>query len=545
MTQLTVTDAFDLPRPQDIRAMGFVIKLREASPGSDEVRRLVDDYVVTPVIAAELPRILGDMKQIYDRGEEYGRFIHGSFGSGKSHLMTMLGLLLEGSAPAWEKFRPLFAGRQGAAPGLDPERWLAEARLLVVRLHMLSVRGRETGLDRAVYDAFNEALARRGKAPFEFLDADAVFAEVRREADEYGDVVWKRLETAGIVGGREDFEKLEQESPRSRERFARAWLEHKGRDPAKAGLDPRWSEGLKRMAEHARAEGFGGVVLLIDELVLWLAEKSGQEFIAEINDLNVIVDHATGRRAAPIFVFVARQRDLREFFPDLVDESKLHEHLDHHAKRFEITRLQDVELRHIVKGRVLRPKDAAAVERSFSGLTERHRKALPALLGGMDLDYLRDVYPFHPALIEMLVDVTSLMQRERSALRLLYELLVLHYPDLPLGELMPVGSAFAAIFPESGVDASKKVETMQDIHHQYYTRLKPTIERMAEDPESGLDADRRRALDQMVKTVMLGEVSPRLRGTGGLTLMLVASLYQPAGPTWKSCRRVSRALRPP
>ncbi len=40
-----------------------------------------------------------------------------------------------------------------------------------------------------------------------------------------------------------------------------------------------------------------------------------------------------------------------------------------------------------------------------------------------DLDYLKDVYPFHPALIEMLVDVTSLMQRERSALRLLYELL--------------------------------------------------------------------------------------------------------------------------
>jgi hypothetical protein len=26
---LTITDAYDLPRPEDIRAMGFVIKLRE------------------------------------------------------------------------------------------------------------------------------------------------------------------------------------------------------------------------------------------------------------------------------------------------------------------------------------------------------------------------------------------------------------------------------------------------------------------------------------------------------------------------------------
>ena len=63
------------------------------------------------------------------------------------------------------------------------------------------------------------------------------------------------------------------------------------------------------------------------------------------------------------------------------------------------------------------------------------RQILPGLLGSgeVDLAYLRDVYPFHPALIETLIDVTALMQRERSALRLLYELLVIHYPTLPLG----------------------------------------------------------------------------------------------------------------
>jgi hypothetical protein len=95
----TITDAFDLPRPEDIRAMGFVVKLRDSDPGSDEVKQLVDDYVITPAVAKELPRILDDMKQVFDRGEEYGRFIHGSFGSGKSHFMTMLSLLLEGTQP--------------------------------------------------------------------------------------------------------------------------------------------------------------------------------------------------------------------------------------------------------------------------------------------------------------------------------------------------------------------------------------------------------------------------------------------------------------
>jgi hypothetical protein len=525
---LSITEAFELPRPEDIRAMGFVVKLREADPGSDEVKQLVDDYVITPAVEKELPRILEDMKQVFDRGEEYGRFIHGSFGSGKSHFMTMLSMLIEGTQPAWKKFRPLLNAHRdsnqskgGDAP--DHEAWLAKAGLLVVRIHMLSVRGKNTGFDRAVYEGFNAALKRRGKAPFEFLNVDSIFDEVRREAKEYGDIVWKRLEAESIVGGREDFEAIATGSAQARERFVRTWLEYKGRDPSDAGIDPRWSEGLARMAGHAKDQGFGGIVLMIDEFLLWLAEKSGQEFVAEINSLNVIVDHNTGQRPAPIFVFVARQRNLQEFFPDLVDESKIHEHLDHHAKRFEVTKLQDVELRHIVRGRVLRPRNSAAVQAAVSSLAERHQKVLPALLAGGDIDYLRDVYPFHPALIEMLVDVTSLMQRERSALRLLYELLVVHYPKLPLGEFLPVGSAFAAIFPEAGVEASKKVELMQDIHHQYYSRLAPGMAKLGEELGSEFNEERRRALDQLVRTVLLAEVSPRLK-QGGLTIERLVQL---------------------
>src|SRR5262245_48466267 len=160
---LAITEAFDLPRPEDIRAMGFVIKLREADPRSDEVRQLVEDYVITPAVEKELPRILDDMKQVFDRGEEYGRFIHGSFGSGKSHFMTMLALLLETAPPVWKKFRPLLNAHRDAqqskgreAP--EHEAWLAKANLLVVRVHMLSVRGKTTGLDRAVYEGFNETL---------------------------------------------------------------------------------------------------------------------------------------------------------------------------------------------------------------------------------------------------------------------------------------------------------------------------------------------------------------------------------------------------
>ncbi len=488
--------------------MGFVVKLRESDPTGAEVKKLVDDYVVTPAVAGELPRILDDMRQVFDRGEEYGRFIHGSFGSGKSHFMTVLSLLIEGTEAAWSKADPTFVQ-------LRPKHrdWLQGANLLVVRLHMLSVRGKDTSLDRAVYEAFNAALKRRGKASFEFLNVDGLLDEIRREAAEYGDLVWARLSQANILGSRAEFDSIAAGGPKGRERLARAWIAFKGRDVAQAGIDPRWTEGIRRMGAHAKAQGFGGIVLMIDEFLLWLAEKSGQEFVREINDLNVVVDHNTGQRPAPVFVFVARQRNLVEFFPDLVDESKIHEHIDHHAKRFELTRLQDVELRHIVKGRVLRPKLPAEVAAAVAALGARHDKILPALLAGADHAYLTDVYPFHPALIEMLVDVTSLMQRERSALRLLYELLVVHYPHLPLGEFLPVGSAFDAIFPPSGVEASKKVELLQDVHHQYYNRLALAMRQMV-DASTDFDEGRRKALDQLIKTVLLAEVSPRLKGAG-------------------------------
>ena len=508
---LTIQQAFHLPSPEEIRAMGFVIRLRDDEPDSPDMRKLVADYVVTPAVAKELPLILGEMRQVLDRGEEYGRFIHGSFGSGKSHFMALLGMLLEGVGHAWDKDDPCI---QELAPN---RQWIGEANLLVVRLHMLSVRGRETGLDRAVYEATSAALERRGKEPFNFVNAEGVIAEARKEAQEYGDAFWKKLRDAGIVGGPEDFEDMATGEPEDRELLAREYLRFKGRDADSAGIDPNWAQGLRSLTDHVKAQGFGGLVLLVDEFLLWLGEKSGQEFVREINDLNLIVDHATGKRELPVFVFVARQRNIREFFPDLVSEDRIHERLEHHAKRFEETRLQDVELRHIVKGRVLRPKQPEAVATAVAELGTRHKKLLPALIADADEAYLKDVYPFHPALIEMLVDVSSLMQRERSALRLLYELLVLHQPDLELGEFVPVGAAFDAIFPASGVEATRKSDDLQEIHRQYYGRLGIAMDGVAEEVEASGDAytdSRREALDLLVKTVLLAEVSPRLRGKG-------------------------------
>ncbi|QRK05237.1 hypothetical protein JQX13_34270 [Archangium violaceum] len=506
---MNISEAYNLPSREDLTALGFVVRLDV--PGQEEKRRLVDEYVFTPAVRQSLPVIFEGMRHALARGEPLGRFIHGSFGSGKSHFLSMLGMLLEDEPLAWGKQDALVRELEG-----QHRAWVRDAKLLTVRLHMLSEAGGST-FDRAIYEAFNRALARHGKPAFEFLHVQGVLDEARLEAERYGAAFWRHLEDAGVVGSQEDFEALATGTPEERESLARALLQFKGRDAASAGVDSNWGEGLRRLTAHAKQHGFGGVVFLVDEFLLWLSDKAVTEFKAAINQLTVMVDHSGGKRAVPVFAFIARQRNIQEFFPDLTYDHELHEHLRHHTKRFEETMLQDVELRHICRERILKPRKPEAVRAAVQQLSETQKKVLPVVLQGADVDYLKDVYPFHPALIEMLIDVSSLLQRERTALRLLYELLVLHNPTLELGKLLPVGRAFDALFPPSGVEAGKGADDLKAIHRLFYESFRPAMDALLRDAqESGgtFDERRRRVLEEIVKTVLLAEASPRLKGPG-------------------------------
>ena len=57
----------------------------------------------------------------------------------------------------------------------------------------------------------------------------------------------------------------------------------------------------------------------------------------------------------------------------------------------------------------------------------------------------RKVYPFSPALVQTLIAVSSVLQRERTALKLMLQLLVDRRDDLELGQLIPVGDLYDVI----------------------------------------------------------------------------------------------------
>lgn len=152
--------------------------------------------------------------------------------------------------------------------------------------------------------------------------------------------------------------------------------------------------------------------------------------------------------------FAARQRDIAE----MVGEEFIgpeHEHLrnalSHWHGRFNEIKLGDKNLPEIVEKRVVLAKDAAA-RKTLDDAFEKLRGSLRGttygtLLGkeGDERDF-RKVYPFSPALIETLIALSHLLQRERTALKVLMELLVehlpRHLPDFALGDVVPVGELY-------------------------------------------------------------------------------------------------------
>ena len=55
------------------------------------------------------------------------------------------------------------------------------------------------------------------------------------------------------------------------------------------------------------------------------------------------------------------------------------------------------------------------------------------------------VYPFSPALIQTLVAVSSALQRERTALKIMLELLVKRRDTLRLGDVIPLGDLWDVV----------------------------------------------------------------------------------------------------
>ena len=141
--------------------------------------------------------------------------------------------------------------------------------------------------------------------------------------------------------------------------------------------------GLAELARHARDQGHDGLILFLDELILWLGSRIRDTAFVEREGQKLIkLIEFTTERPIPIVSFVARQRDLREFVGDEMpgaDKLSFADALKHWNDRFHRIQLNDRNLPKIAERRLLRRRTRPRASRS-TRRSRRPRRRCPQVL---------------------------------------------------------------------------------------------------------------------------------------------------------------------
>ena len=535
--------------PLSIQRDDFVLKLDEGIR-DDAAAKTLSDYVVTPELTPKFDEALRFLEAAVTTGTSKATFLHGSFGSGKSHFMAMLHLILQGApavrgSPKFAHIIPKHAG------------WIANRKFLLIPYHMIGKRD----VTSAILGGYAESVRKHhpdAGIPGVFL-GETLFEDARKLRRQFGDAAF--FENLNQQAGDDGWGKSKYESRWDAESFEEAMRAEPGSDPrtqlisalqrsyfssyatqaegnAEAFLP--LDKGLQVVARHAKSLGYDAVVLFLDELVLWLAGRAADpEFVhQEVQKLVNLVESQESRREIPVVSFVARQRDLVDLLGAATpgaQELRFSDAVKHWEERFGKITLEDRNLPAIAEERILKPVTPQAKQ----VLDDAFRRALPSrdevrnVLQTTDYDdkQFRQVYPFTPALVSVLVAVSSALQRDRTAIRVLMQLLVEQRDTLEVGDLVPVGDLFDLIADGAQGFSPEVARHFENATRLYHHKLLPALE-AKHGRRDQLEAlpyrDPKRVAfrnnDRLLKTLLLAALVPGEKTLKGLTASRLAAL---------------------
>jgi len=493
----------------------------------DHAEQTVSDYVVTDQLRSAFLVAVDLLRSAVTDGSSKAAYLHGSFGSGKSNFMGVLQLLLDGNTSA------------RAVPELAPvveklDEWKGDRRFLTVPFHLIG----ESDLESAVFGQYVRHLERicpDAPPPAVFADEpilenadelrssvgdDAFFSKLS-EASTGGDGGWGDLSAAWTAASYAAARQAPHGSPdriRLVQGVLSTWLTSFAEAAhANKGGYVSFEDGLSAISYHAQSLGYAGIILFLDELILWFLSRLGDTawVSEEASKLTQLVEAASATRPVPIVSIIARQRDLRELVGDSVpgaEKLSFADQLDYQAGRFDTIILDDSNLPVVANRRLLTPIDDAAkleLDAAFASLSlsTRVRDALLAEQGN-DATF-RLTYPFSPAFMTVLVDVAGALQRTRTGLRVLLELLVARRDVLEVGQLVPVGDLYDVIDASDDPFSDAMRSAFDQARKIYKERLRPALLAdhnldPADEPTTAFTND-----DRLVKTLLLAALVPQ------------------------------------
>ena len=551
--------------PEQVQKGDFVLRLTEGVIRAEETLR---DYVVTPELKDCFDNALNFIHSALQSNTSKATYLHGSFGSGKSHFMAVLHLILQGNASA------------RAIPELAPiiskhNEWILGKKFLLVPYHMIGAPDMESGILGGYVD-FVRRTHPDAPIPGVYL-AEGLFRDAENLRQQMGNAAFFNALNEGtsttsgwgeLAEGWDNdrFSAAMIAAPGSEERsqlisvlisrfFGSYDTQAGGQGESFLSLD----KGLSVISNHARSLGYDGLILFLDELVLWLASHAADlGFVhKEGQKLAKLVEAQTPDRPIPIISFVARQRDLSELIGDSVpgaDRLNFGDALKHWEGRFHRITLEDRNLPAIAEKRLLKCKTAAArqeLDAAFEGQKFRDSVMNTLLTREGDRKMFRQVYPFSPALVQTLIAVSSVLQRERTALKVMMQLLVEQRDLLTIGDIVPVGDLFDVIAHGDEAFSPEMAIHFNNAKRLYHQKLLPLLEKQHEVRWEDLpnlpsnDAKRIafRNDDRLIKTLLLSALVPAVESLRELNGERLATLNYGTIKTPIQGREGSEVLR--
>ncbi|MDB9495457.1 hypothetical protein PN441_06685 [Spirulina major CS-329] len=531
--------------PDRVQSGDFVLRLSE---GVSRPQDTLQDYVVTPELVDCFDNALRFIQSAIEGRTSKATYLHGSFGSGKSHFMAVLHLILKGNTAARsiKELAPVIANH-------NP--WIEGKKFLLVPYHAIGSVSMEAcilgGYARFIQDHHPDApipgiylaneLFQDAQNLRQRLGNEAFFAELNQTHDSgWGDMtgIWDAATFEQAVNAPAGDEKRAQLVGDLVKQFFSSYnLQVDNQTEGYLSLD----QGLSILSKHTQQLGYDGLILFLDELILWLASRAGDlNFVhTEGQKLAKLVEAQAADRPIPIISIVARQRDLRELVGDTIpgaDRMNFSDALKHWEGRFHRIVLEDRNLPAIAHKRVLRCKTAAArdeLDAAFEDAIKLKDTTLNILLTqGGDRQMFQQVYPFSPALIQTLIALSSLLQRERTALKIMMQLLVEQRDSLEVGNIIPVGDLFDLVTTGEEAFSPDMATHFNHATRLYRQKFLPLLERdhdLTWDAAQALpitDGRRQKLINdaRLVKTLLLSALVPDVEPLRTLTAERLAAL---------------------
>ena len=524
--------------PTSVGDGDFVVKAAE--------RADLQRYVVTDQLKINFAQALEKIGHAVTTGRSQAMFLHGSFGSGKSHFMAVLREILRDNPDARR-----LGGLEEAITAADS--WLPRRNFLTITLHMLDARS----VEQAILEGYlRQVTTAHPDAPVPAVhQSDALLQDAAGLRRTFGDdKFFAQLRGHGAAPGANGSglaalrARAEGWTPQRYDEAASQSPGTKDRDALVSALTQTFFSGAVHSAEyldldtglavitrHAKSLGYDAVVFFLDELILWLSGRiADYTFVnTEGAKLNKLIESADSSRPLPLISLVARQRNLEEFLGPQVGGTE-REALAHVMRsvqgRFGEIVLADTNLPEITEKRLLKPKDQAArqaIDDAFVKVKYNRDVWDTLLLGaqygdagiGSDATAFRQLYPFSPALVATLVALSQALQRERTALKVMTELLVARRDTLRVNDLIGVAALFDPLVLHGELpDRPKLRQQFEAARALYLRKLRPILLAINGTTEEQATWHTQFQLDdKLVKTILLGALVPDVPALHNLT----------------------------